>query len=71
MTPLDITLGCIIVFVSILWIIDSFRWANREKELLDRVMAKHYPEYIMAEQARKETKQEYEIVTDPDILPVT
>ena len=71
MTILEIVLGAMVVWVSLLWAIDQYRWAKREREFLDRIMAKHYQEYILAEDLRK-PKQRVKIPPiNPDILSVT
>lgn len=70
-TPLEIVLGVIIVWISILWGLDQHRWAKRESELLDRIMAKHYQEYILAEDVRKKPKLPTMSPVETDILPIT
>lgn len=71
-TPIEIVLAVIIVWISILWGIDQYRWAKRNSELLDRIMAKNFQEYVLGEQARVEMKKKVEIPSvNTDILPIT
>ncbi|GAF99991.1 unnamed protein product [marine sediment metagenome] len=72
MTPLEIVLGAMVVFLALSWTIDHYRWARQERELFDRIMAKNFQEYMLGEQARVEMKKN--VVLPPvssDILPVT
>lgn len=71
MTPLEIVLGAMIIWVSLLWAIDQYRWAKKEREYLDRIMAKHYQEYVLAEDLRKPKKSIEIPSVNPDILPIT
>ena len=70
-TPLEIALGAMVIWISLLWVIAEFRWAKRESELLDRVMSKHYQEYVLAEDLRKPRKPIEMPQEDIDVLPVT
>jgi len=71
MTLLDIVLGAMVIFITLLWITDQYRWAKREGKLLDRVMAKHFQEYMLGEDLRKKPKVVEMPPIDSDRLPIT
>jgi len=71
MTPLNIVLIALDVFIAILWIVDKYCWAKREKDLLNRVMSKHYTEYVLAEDLRKPRKEIKDFPINTDAIPIT
>ena len=72
MTPLEIVLGAMVIFLALSWTIDHYRWAKQERQLFDRIMAKNFQEYMLGEQARVEMKKEVKITpVETDILPIT
>jgi len=72
MTPLEMVLGTMVIFLALSWTIDHYRWARQERQLFDRIMAKNFQEYMLGEQARVEMKKKVEIPpVNTDILPIT
>lgn len=71
MTPLEIILGAVAVYVTILWAIDRYRWAKQENAYLNRIMAENYQQYVLAEDLRKKSKIVKMPIQDPDIIPIT
>lgn len=71
MSVLEIVLSAMVVWISLLWAIDQYRWAKRDRELLNRLMSRDFTDYTAGEAALEEMrKEEKPDMGYPDILPI-